>query len=161
MNVIAAVDSNWGIGFKNELLFHIPRDLKFFKEKTLGKTVIMGRKTLESLPGGKPLKERKTLILSSSKKKIEGCESFASVEKLLERIASLKTEDVFVCGGQSVYEALLPFCDTAYITKIRESAPADKFFPDLDKEDGWELTDESELFEFDGIGYSFCTYKKI
>ena len=161
MNVIAAVSTDWGIGYKNGLLFHIPQDMKFFKEKTIGKTVIMGRKTLESLPGGNPLKGRTTLVLSTSKKSGEGYEAFSSIKELLDKTESVSPDDIFVCGGQSVYKQLLPYCDTAYITKIQKTASTDKFFPNLDKDPEWELSEESEIFEYNEIKFSFCIYKRL
>ena len=119
MNVIAAVDENWAIGNRNELLVRIPADHKFFREETTGKVVILGRKTLQTFPGGLPLKNRENLILSGNENfKVKDAEVFNSIEELLERLKDYDTEDVYVIGGESVYRQLLPYCDTAHITKM-------------------------------------------
>ena len=119
MNVIAAVDENWAIGNRNELLVRIPADHKFFREETTGKVVILGRKTLQTFPGGLPLKNRENLILSGNENfKVKDAEVFNSIEELLERLKDYDTEDVYVIGGESVYRQLLPYCDTAHIRRI-------------------------------------------
>lgn len=128
MNVIAAVDENWAIGNRNELLVRIPADHKFFREETTGKVVILGRKTLQTFPGGLPLKNRENLILSGNENfKVKDAEVFNSIEELLERLKDYDTEDVYVIGGESVYRQLLPYCDTAHITKIDRAYEADAF----------------------------------
>ena len=133
MNVIAAVDENWAIGNRNELLVRIPADHKFFREETTGKVVILGRKTLQTFPGGLPLKNRENLILSGNENfKVKDAEVFNSIEELLERLKDYDTEDVYVIGGESVYRQLLPYCDTAHITKIDRAYEADAFFPNLE-----------------------------
>ena len=145
MNVIAAVDENWAIGNRNELLVRIPADHKFFREETTGKVVILGRKTLQTFPGGLPLKNRENLILSGNENfKVKDAEVFNSIEELLERLKDYDTEDVYVIGGESVYRQLLPYCDTAHITKIDRAYEADAFFPNLEVDPEWELTGESD-----------------
>ena len=161
MNVIAAVDENWAIGNRNELLVRIPADHKFFREETTGKVVILGRKTLQTCPGGLPLKNRENRILSGNENfKVKGAEVFNSIEELLERLKDYDTEDVYVIGGESVYRQLLPYCDTAHITKIDRAYEADAFFPNLEEDPEWELTGESDEQVYFDITYPFQKYER-
>ncbi len=159
MKAIVAVDSNWGIGYKGSLLLRIPEDMKFFKEMTLGKVVIMGRETFESLPGKEPLKDRVNIVLSTKEgyggDRITLCNS---LDGILREIKKYKTEDVFVIGGESVYTQLLPFCTEAYITKIENKHTADKFFPGLDKDEAWEAVSTSDLQVYKDVDYRFVKY---
>ena len=158
MNVIVAVDENWAIGKDGDQLVYLKEDLKRFRTLTGGHTVILGRKTLATFPGGRPLKNRRNLILSRNPQfQAEGAEVFSSVEELVKQA----DKDAFVIGGASVYEQLLPYCDTAYITKIHAAFPADTYFPDLDKSDQWQVTEESESLEQDGLFYHYVTYSRI
>lgn len=158
MNLIVAVDENWAIGKDGDQLIYLKEDLKRFRTLTSGHTVILGRKTLATFPGGRPLKNRRNLILSRNPQfQTEGAEVFSSVEELVKRADG----DAFVIGGASVYEQLLPYCDTAYITKIHAGFPADTYFPDLDKSEEWKVTEESESLEQDGISYHYVTYSRI
>lgn len=157
MNLIVAVDQNWAIGKDGDQLVYLKEDLKRFRTLTSGHTVILGRKTLATFPGGRPLKNRRNLILSRNPQfQAEGAEVFASVEELVQQADG----DAFVIGGASVYEQLLPYCDTAYITKIHAAFPADTYFPDLDKSEEWEIVQESESLEQDGIAYHYVTYRR-
>ena len=157
MNLIVAVDQNWAIGKDGDQLVYLKEDLKRFRTLTSGHTVILGRKTLATFPGGRPLKNRRNLILSRNPQfQAEGAEVFASVEELVQQADG----DAFVIGGASVYEQLLPHCDTAYITKIHAAFPADTYFPDLDKSEDWEVIEESESLEQDGIAYHYVTYRR-
>ncbi len=157
MNLIVAVDQNWAIGKDGDQLVYLKEDLKRFRTLTSGHTVILGRKTLATFPGGRPLKNRRNLILSRNPQfQAEGAEVFASVEELVQQADG----DAFVIGGASVYEQLLPYCDTAYITKIHAAFPADTYFPDLDKSEEWEIVEESESLEQDGIAYHYVTYHR-
>lgn len=161
MNVIAAVDENWAIGNRNELLVRIPADHKFFREETTGKVVILGRKTLQTFPGGLPLKNRENLILSGNENfKVKDAEVFNSIEELLERLKDYDTEDVYVIGGESVYRQLLPYCDTAHITKIDRAYEADAFFPNLEEDPEWELTGESDEKTYFDLEFTFCKYER-
>lgn len=158
MNLIVAVDENWAIGKDGDQLVYLKEDLKRFRTLTSGHTVILGRKTLATFPGGRPLKNRRNLILSRNPHfQAEGAEVFPSVEELVKQA----DEDAFVIGGASVYEQLLPYCDTAYITKIHAAFPADTYFPDLDKSEAWEVTEESGSLEQDGISYHYVTYSRV
>ncbi len=162
MNIIAAVSENWGIGKKNDLLFHIPEDMKFFRQMTKGKTVILGRKNLESFPGGKPLKGRRHLLLTNNPLfSAEGVEVYHSIQDVLAEARQLPPDDVWVIGGGMIYEQFLPYCDKAYITKIHKEVPADVFFPDLDADPAWELTAQGEDAISDGLSYCFCTYTRV
>ena len=156
MNAIVAVDQNWAIGKDGDQLCYISADLKRFKELTTGHPVILGRKTLATFPGGRPLKGRRNLVLSRDKTlQIEGAEVYHDVETLLTQAP----EDSFVIGGGSVYKALLPHCDTAYVTKIDHAFPeADTFFPDLDADPAWRAVRTEEPLEQDGLVYRYVTY---
>ncbi|MBQ7975012.1 MAG: dihydrofolate reductase [Clostridia bacterium] len=160
MKLIVAVSENWGIGKDNGLLFSIPTDMKFFRETTKGHTVVMGRKTLESFPGGKPLKNRLNIVLSKNLPEGEGYTVVRGPEELLETLKSVDGE-VFIIGGESVYRLLLPYADTALVTKVSASVPADSFMPDLDKDAQWRLESKSEPVFENGLEFSFCTYKRV
>ncbi len=158
MKLIAVADKNWGIGKDNKLLCHLPGDLKYFKEKTLGKTIVMGRKTLESLPGGKPLPGRKTIILTRDKTLVnDGVQIIHSIEELL----SINDEELIVAGGGQIYNQLLEYCDSCLITKLDCSFDADTFLPDLDTSVDFEMIWQSEEQVENGISYRFTEYKRI
>lgn len=157
MNLIVAVDKNWAIGKDGDQLVYLSEDLKRFKALTTGHPVILGRKTLATFPGGRPLKDRRNLILSRSADFApEGAEVFSDVETL----RAVAPEDAFVIGGASVYRQLLPWCSTAYVTKIDRAFPADCHFPDLDQDPAWEQAEESVPLEQDGIIYRYLTYRR-
>ena len=155
MNLIVAVDKNWAIGKDGDQLIYLSEDLKRFKTLTLGHPVILGRKTLSTFPGGRPLKGRRNLILSATPGyQAEGAEVFPDLDSLLDSAP----EDAFVIGGESVYRALLPHCSTAYVTKIDADFPADRFFPNLDLDSDWVVQSISEPLEQDGITFCYHTY---
>ena len=157
MELIVAVDQNWAIGRGGDQLIYISQDLKRFKTLTTGHPVILGRKTLDTFPGGRPLKGRRNLILSRSPGFApEGAEVYPDLDALL----AAAPEDSFVIGGASVYRALLDQCSTAYVTKIDRAFPADCHFPDLDQDPAWERTEESAPLEQDGIVYRYVTYRR-
>lgn len=154
MQLIAAVDKNWGIGKDGGLLFSIPKDMKFFRTKTTGKTVIMGRTTLESMPGGKPLPKRRNIVITKNPDyKCEGAEIVHSIEEAV----SIAEPDAFVIGGAEIYAQMLSLCDTAYITKVSADGNADKFFPNLDETGHWRLA-ESIPDSDSGYDLIFCKY---
>ena len=158
MDLIAAVDQNWAIGKDGDQLCYIPADLKRFQALTTGHAVILGRKTLATFPGGRPLKNRRSLILSRSADFApEGAEVFTDVDSLLKAAPA----DACVIGGASVYKALLPYCDRAYITKIDRAWPADSFFPDLDADPAWQVTEEGEPLEHEGLTFRYVTYERV
>ena len=140
MNLIVAVDKNWAIGMDNKLLVSIPQDMKFFRETTKGNIVVMGRKTLESFPQGQPLQKRVNIVISSNPDyQVKGAVVVQSVEEALEECKKYEGE-VYVIGGESIYRAMLPYCDTALVTKIDHAYAADTYFPNLDEDPEWELT---------------------
>lgn len=160
MKLIAAVDKEWNIGNKGALLFSLPDDMKFFRTTTSGKVVVMGRKTLESFPGSKPLKNRVNIILSRNAHEVEGAEFVKSVDELLEKIKEYNSDDVYVLGGAQIYSLLLPYCDTALITHVDAVADeADTKLPVLSP-DEWKQTECSEEYENNGIKFRFTTYKR-
>lgn len=159
MKLIVAADKNWAIGNEGNLLCHLPGDLKYFKEKTIGKTVVMGRKTLESLPGGKPLPARKNVVLTRNRDFApEGCETVHSIEELLAKYSG---EDVMVIGGGEVYRRLLPCCDSCYVTRIDAEFEADTHIPNLDESADFKLVWQSRDNEEKGITYRFTEYKRV
>lgn len=161
MNLIAAVDKNWGIGNRNELLVRIPEDQKWFRETTAGKAVIMGRKTLESLPGKRPLKGRLNVVITGNANyRAEGAEVAHSIEEALEAVSGYDTGDVYVIGGESVYRQFIPFCDTAHITKIDYAYQADAHFPNLDAMEEWRVTGTSGERTYFDIIYEYVKYER-
>jgi dihydrofolate reductase len=159
MNIIVAVGNNWGIGFQNDLIYNIPADKKFFRNTTMDKVVVMGRKTFMLLPNSQPLKNRTNVVLSHNESfSADGVTVCRSLDELFELVTKYNTEDVFIIGGAEIYKELLPYCSTAYITKINDNKCADKFFPNIDEMNEWKLTDISEDEEYDGIKFRFCTY---
>ena len=161
MNVIAAVDANWAIGNKNRLLTSIPADMKFFREKTTGHVVVMGRKTLESFPNGLPLKNRINIVLTANRSyKAKDAIIVHTKEELMEELKKYDSKELYVIGGGSIYEMLLPYCDTAYITKIDHAYAADTYFPNLDQMDEWEMTNVSEEQTCFDLEYVFAKYER-
>lgn len=161
MNVIAAVDKNWAIGKENKLLVSIPADMKFFREMTTGKAVVMGRKTLESFPNGLPLKNRTNIVLSANPAyQVKDAIVVHSKDELNEELRRYHSDDIYVIGGESVYRMMLEECDTAYITKIDYSYEADSYFPNLDEKDNWRLEAESEEQTYFDLEYTFVRYEK-
>lgn len=162
MNLIVAVDQNWGIGFQNKLLVSIPADMKFFRETTSGKVVVMGRKTLESFPGGQPLKNRTNIVLTKDQNyKVNGAKVMTSVEAVLEELKKYEKEDIYVIGGDSIYRQFLPYCENAYITKIDYAYQADTYFPNLDEMEDWKLVGVSDEQTYFDLEYVFTKYKRI
>ena len=158
MNLIVAVDRNWAIGKDGDQLVYLSEDLKHFKALTTGHPVILGRKTLATFPGGRPLKGRRNMILSRSPGFAPvGAEVFQNLPALLEAAP----EDAFVLGGASVYAALLDRCGTAYVTRIEASFPGpDCFFPNLDRLPQWHVTDEGPTLEEQGLRFRYVTYRR-
>lgn len=157
MNAIVAVDENWGIGRGGDQLCYISADLRRFKALTTGHPVILGRKTLATFPGGRPLPGRRNLILSHDPNFIvEGAEVYHDLETLL----AAAPEDSFVIGGGSVYRALLDRCGTVYVTKIMSTYEADTFFPNLDAAPAWQVAEREEPLEENGLKFQYFTYKR-
>ncbi|MGI6070891.1 MAG: dihydrofolate reductase [Blautia sp.] len=161
MNIIVAVDKNWAIGKENKLLVSIPADMKYFRTHTTGKVVVMGRKTLESFPGGMPLKKRTNIVLTrNADYQVKDAVVVHTVDELLEELKKYPSEDIYVIGGDSVYKQMLPYCDTAHVTKIDFAYEADTYFPNLDQMPEWEITGSSEEQTYFDLEYTFLKYEK-
>lgn len=161
MNLIAAVDSNWGIGKNNQLLVKIPADMKFFRETTTGKVVVMGRKTLESFPNGQPLKNRVNIVLTHDKTyQVKDAVLVYSLEELWKELEKYESENIYVIGGESIYDQLVDACDTAHITKIDYAYDADAHFPNLDERPEWQITQDSEEQTYFDLIYHCYKYEK-
>ncbi|MGB4658336.1 MAG: dihydrofolate reductase [Mobilitalea sp.] len=161
MQLIVAVDKNWAIGYQNKLLVSIPADMRFFREETANKVLIMGKNTLESFPGGQPLINRVNIVIALEKDyKAKGTIVVYSIEEALEEAKKYKSEDIYVIGGASIYKQMLPYCDKAYITKIDFAYQADTYFPNLDEMEDWILSEESEEQTYYDLAYTFCTYHR-
>nr|WP_296157835.1 dihydrofolate reductase [uncultured Blautia sp.] len=161
MNIIVAVDSNWAIGKNNQLLVSIPADMKMFRQETTGKVVVMGRKTLESFPNGLPLKNRTNIVLTGNKNyKVNGATVVHTVDELLEEVKKYPSDQVYCIGGDSVYKLLLPYCDTAHVTRINFAYEADRYFPNLDEMPEWKITATSDEQTYFDLEYEFVKYEK-
>ncbi len=158
MQAIVAVSQSWGIGKGGDLLFRLPSDLRRFKAMTTCHTVIMGRKTLDSLPGGKGLPHRRNLVLS---RQSDFAPDRAEVIHSVEDILKTAEDDAFVIGGQQVYEQLLPYCARVYVTKVLSDPEADAFFPDLDKLPEWKVASAGEMLTENGLSFQYVEYIRI
>lgn len=173
ISAIVCVDKNWGIGYQGNLLVKIPEDMTFFKEKTNGQTVIMGRKTYDSLPV-KPLPNRENVVITSMVYKDEygrykdengvvytELERVKNIFKFIEKYLKDSCKEMFVIGGGSIYKELLPYCDTVYVTKVDYAFEnVDTYFPNLEDIPEWEIESTSETKEYNNLKYKFCTYTK-
>lgn len=155
MIAIFHADRNWGIGRGNQLMFRLPLDMKFFRETTTGKVVVMGLNTFRSFPNG-ALKNRVNIVLSPEI--VEGVITVHSLGELFRAVAKYPQDDVFVIGGASVYRTLLPYCTQALVTKVDADGGADTFVPDLDADPAFELVSQSEPVSDNGYSVKFCTY---
>lgn len=161
MNIIVAVDENWAIGYRGDLLVRIPADHKMFRNETIGKVVVLGRKTMDTFPGGLPLAGRTNIVLTRNPEyQVKDAIVVHSVEELLAELKNYNTKDVYVIGGDSVYSQLLPYCDTAHVTKIDRSYEADTYFPNLDASGEWEITAESDEQSYFDTTYHFLKYER-
>jgi len=161
MNIIVAVDKNWSIGNQGQLLVSIPEDKKLFREETMGKVIVMGRKTLESLPGKQPLYGRTNIVLTRNPDyKVKGAIVCHSLSEVLKELSNYPKEDCFVIGGQSIYEQFFPYCDTAHVTYIDYIYSADTHFPNLDQDPTWEMAAESDEQTYFDLCYTFRMYRR-
>ena len=161
MNLIVAVDRNWGIGYKGQLLVSIPNDHKMFRKETLNKVIVYGRKTLETFPLAQPLDRRTNIILSRNQDlQVRGAQVVHSIEELLKELEQYDSEDIYIIGGESIYAQMLPYCDTAHVTMIDYAYQADAFFPNLDRDPEWEITADSEEQTYFDIPYTFVRYSR-
>lgn len=156
MQAVVCISENWGIGADGELLFHLSADMRRFRALTLGKTVILGSRTLKTFPGGKPLAERRNIVLTRSEAPIEGAELAHTREDAL----ALAGPDGVVIGGASIYTLLLPYCDSVKVTKVFAAPKADSFFPNLDNHPDWRRESESEVMEENGLKFQYIDYVK-
>ena len=171
MNIVVAVDSEWGIGLKDQLIVRITEDMKRFRSLTIGKIVVLGRKTLETFPDSRPLEQRINIIMTRHDDFAVGaaliCHSMGELAKLLQE---LPDENIYVIGGASIYELLLPFCRYAYVTRVEYAGQADRFFPTLDELPAWQLVDPGQRLISKGtinasgdtaeLAYRFCLYEQ-
>ena len=169
MKLVVAVDKEWGIGNKGELLARVRADLRYFQSLTKGNVVVLGSKTLATFPGGRVLKDRTNIVLSRNPNYApEGAVMVRSVEALLNLLKEYNTDTVFVIGGAQIYNQLLPYCDTAYVTKFDKSFEKDAFFENLDASPDWHLDyvgeeqfTNPETDTVSDMSFRFCTYKRI
>ena len=159
MNAIVAVDKNWGIGKHNDLLFHLPVDMKFFRQKSLGKVVAMGSNTLRSFPGGKPLKNRINVVLYPEGEKRADCTIVNSLQEMKDVLKQYRTEEVYIIGGAMFYHTMLEYCDTVYVTKEDADGDAEVFFDNLDAHPDWRLAEISDPVKDGEYKMVFCVYK--
>lgn len=160
IRAIVAVDEKWGIGKKNGLLFDLPLDMKFFRETTSGKTVCMGYNTLLSFPNGKPLKNRKNIVICPEGVTGDGFIAVHDMPEMLETI-SKEDGDVYVIGGAYFYKSMLPYCDEVLVTKVKADGNAEVFFENLDEREDFELKEEGEELQTNGYTIKFTKYKNL
>lgn len=161
MNLIVAVDKNWSIGRNGRLLVSIPADQALFRQETMGKIIVMGRKTMESLPGSQPLLGRKNIVLTRNRAyQKKGAEIFHSVEETLDYLKRFPDQEIYIIGGEEIYKAFLPYCNTAHVTYIDYTYEADTHFPNLDKDSDWEVTATSDEQTFFDLCYEFRRYER-
>lgn len=160
LSIIVAIARNYAIGLNNELLWHISNDLKRFKKITAGHTVIMGKRTLASLPNG-PLPKRRNIILTDTKGELfTNCESASSIQDALDMVQD--EEEVFIIGGGSVYDQFLPIADRLYLTWVDKDYDADTFFPQIDFSQ-WQLVEKTIVDDDpqNDFQYTFETYERV
>lgn len=160
IRAIVAVDEKWGIGKKNGLLFDLPLDMKFFRETTSGKTVCMGYNTLLSFPNGKPLKNRKNIVICPEGVTGDGFIAVHDMPEMLETI-SKENGDVYVIGGAYFYKSMLPYCDEVLVTRVKADGNAEVFFENLDEREDFELKEEGEELQTNGYTIKFTKYKNL
>lgn len=161
MRLIAAVDSNWAIGYQDKLLVSIPADQKYFRQQTIDKVVVLGRKTLKTFPNGMPLKGRTNIVLTKNKDmKVPGAIVVNSIDELLKELEKYPSDDIYIIGGETVYKQMLPYCDIAEITKIDKKFSADAYFPNLDEDPEWEIIADSDEQTYFDLEFRFLKYKR-
>ena len=162
MKAIVAVDCNWGIGRNNDLLFHLPEDMKYFREKTLGSVVVMGSNTLKSFPGGNPLPGRTNVVLYPGGEAREDCRIVQSLFELAEVLKTFGDREIFVIGGAMFYRTMLPYCEEVLVTKVEADGNAEVFFENLDVLPGWTCAEEGErVVSREGVAFRFCRYRNL
>ena len=159
MKAIVAVDKNWGIGKKNDLLFSLPADMKYFREKTSGKVVVMGSNTLKSFPNGKPLKNRTNIVLYPGGENRDDCIIVQSLDELKVELKKYNPDDIFIIGGAMFYKTMLPYCSEVLVTKVDADGGAEVFYENLDKMENWSCISSEEPIETNGLIIRFTIYK--
>ena len=160
MQLIVSVDDKWGIGREGKLLFRIREDMRRFRRMTLGKTVLLGRKTLETFPDGKPLADRTNIIISRSPTLfVEGARVCHSRAEVFEALAGIDPDDVVLIGGESIYRMFLRYCRLAHVTRVEGDFSADSHLPDLDRLEGWRMADPGEPMTDGVYNYRWVTYE--
>ena len=157
ITAIVHVDKEWGIGKGNDMMFSLPKDMKFFRETTMGNTVVMGGNTLRSFPNQKPLKNRVNIVLSRGQVR-DDCIIVRSYEELKNTLKARQNEEIFTIGGGEVYRELLPYCHRALVTKVDAVGGAEVFFPNLDEMENFVCVNEGEPIEDNGFVIRFTTY---
>ena len=162
ISAIVAVDENWGIGYNGDLLEHIPEDLKYFKQLTSGNTIVMGRKTWDSLPK-KPLPNRFNVVITSQERHFEEMTAFIPFSEAVSRLKHApKEDDWFIIGGGQIYKELLPYCDRVYVTKIfKNHNQVDTYFPNLDESEEWTPAACTDIRQYKDLTYQFWQYDRI
>ncbi len=159
MKAIVAVDQNWGIGKKNDLLFKLPLDMDYFRKTTLNKVVVMGSNTLKSFPNGKPLKNRTNIVLFPNGEKRDDCIVVDSIDELRTVLNSYNADDVFIIGGAMFYRTMLPYCSNVFVTKVEADGNAEVFYENLDELENWECVNEGIPITDNGYVIRFTEYK--
>lgn len=157
MKTIVAVDKEWGIGKNNDLLFHLSQDLKYFKEKTLDKVIVMGGNTLLSFPGSKPLPRRTNIVLTDVFTR-DDCIICKTLDELSSELKKYNDDDIFIVGGAMFYRTMIDYCSEAYITKVDEIGEAQVFFPNLDEKENWSEVESGEAIIDNGHTIRFTKY---
>ena len=158
ITAIVHVDKEWGIGKGNDMMFSLPKDMKFFRETTMGNTVVMGGNTLRSFPNQKPLKNRVNIVLSRGQVR-DDCVIVRSYEELKNELKARTNEEIFIIGGGEVYKELLPYCHRALVTKVDAVGGAEVFFPNLDEMENFVCVNEGEPIEDNGYTIRFTEYQ--
>ena len=159
MKLIVAVNNNWGIGKGNDLLYHLPSDMKFFRSTTKDNIIVIGRKTLESFPNAKPLPYRTNVVLTrDTTYTAEGTVILNNPDDVIQYAKNNSDRETYICGGEEIYKLFLPFCTEALVTKVDDACEAEKFMPNLDNDKNWELCVKSETINENGLDFCFCTY---
>lgn len=159
MNIIVAIDDNWGIGKNNSLLFRLPQDLAHFKQITTGNIVVMGSNTLKSLPKARPLPDRINIVLWPDGEDVDGAIVVRSLEELFEKLGKFQTDNIFIIGGAMLYKTMLPYCEKAYVTKVFANGEATLHFENLDINPDWTIDSREDTVEDNGYTIQYYIYK--
>lgn len=160
IRAIVHADKEWGIGKNNDMMFSLPKDMKFFRETTLGNVVVMGGNTLRSFPNAKPLKNRENIVLSRGQVRND-CVVVPDFDALKKAMKERENSDIYIIGGGVIYKELLPYCEEVLVTKVDAVGGAEVFFPNLDKNADFKLVYESEPIDDNGVFIRFTTYKNL